>query len=412
MSTPQATKCRIRSFSLDGVNVLQYVNRLFVYETICKPYITVKMIMVDTANILINLKIFDASSRMIRPVKCTFAFDAGFGLVYDCTVYLLSIDGMQDSKSHRAQVYTLNFVGPQYYQDKSNIVQQAFKSIPGTQVIQKIHQQYLSGGLKVLAQSLGPISKEQSHIVSSKNPIAAIRDVQKRLSYGQYKSGSTVYFHDKNGLNLGPLEGYFAQLSAQEQFIQKTTWGADFVKDAAESYHSIMAVRVDAKEGSFASGASGAASASQEKNVFDFLTKKATKKMTGSVASGIGQLSNFVGLFGSVGGHGGFPNYHVMDGSRTDSGTDPSVKTERERVLHAVTVDGPTISIKVPIQTGINCTVGKGIFAKLLPAIGDVKTSKYSEIGGLMMVVDLSHEIAVDDTTTQGTTTMKCAKGK
>ena len=130
--------------------------------------------------------------------------------------------------------------------------------------------------------------------------------------------------------------------------------------------------------------------------------------------AGLGQLAGAInGLTGAIsfGSHGGLPNYQTMDSAHNDKQTDRSDKTERERVYAAAAKDGPKLTVKVPIQGGINCTVGKGVFLKLIPAMGDQNDVKLSAAGGMALITDLCHELSAQDKQVNGTTTFQTMKG-
>lgn len=380
-----------------------------IYETIFKPYITAKLTILDNNQVLQNMK-------LVGQEQATIAFDGGDGSIYEQTLYVLNVKGEKANQSLRAQVYTIDLIGPAYYKDKGAMVQQAFKGTTGTQAIQQIHSQFIGEGLKILESSLGMLSDE-SYVASSIKPFKAINDIRKRLNFAASKSGNCLYYRDAQQYVLGPLESLFRSLSPQETFIQKATWGAHWTDIAAATRSIISAVaEVDHAEGGSASASAISQAGTQEKHVFDFRLKDTVVKNLASKV-GLGQLAGsitgldsvFQGVFGN---HGGMPNYQTMDSAHNQKQVDRSDKTERERVYAAAAKNGPKITIKVPIQGGINCTVGKGIFARLLPAAGDRNDPSLSISGGNMLVTDLCHELAADDKMVNGVTVMQCIKGK
>jgi hypothetical protein len=267
--------------------------------------------------------------------------------------------------------------------------------------------------LRILEQSIGLLSKE-SFISSSIKPFKAINDIRARLNFAMSKSGNCLYFRDVNSYVLAPLEALFSSLSAQQTFVQRATWGANWYDIVAAENAIISAIaQVDHSEGGSAAQGDISAAASQEKTVFDWRTKTdAVVKMASQI--GLGQLAGAInGLAGAIafGSHGGLPNYQTMDSAHNDVQTDRSDKTEAERVYAAAAKDGAKWTIKVPIQSGINCTVGQGIFCRLLPAMGDQDQAILAASGGLMLVTDLCHELYAGDKTVNGTTIFQTMKG-
>lgn len=409
----QPTDCAFRKFLLKGTDVRQHVRQFNIYETISKPYFTGKAVFIDNQNVLDNLNIVPGD-------KLEFVMDLGYGKIREGMLHVLNTDEPSPTQSLRAQHITMNFIDGVYYKDQASLVQHAFgPGIIGTQAIASLAQQYLGESIKVLSTSLGPLSKE-SHVISSLKPFTAINRIKEMLTYAESKTGTTLFFKDKEGLVLAPLEKLFQQLSPQQTFIQKATWGANWY-DIAEAFNSVIAVTVtvdpEKNGGSRGSGDRSVAKIKQEQQVFDLKTKKllinkmasqvGLGKLAGSAASIIGGLQQFA----NISRHGGVPNYHVMDSAKFNPATHSSVKAQQERLYQSMVKNGPMVTIKVPIQSGIDCTVGKGINAKLLPPAGDYSGYAKSLIGGLMLVTDLCHEFHNTDKKVKATTTMRCAKG-
>lgn len=399
---PLPTKCRFRSFTIKGFDLTQHLNRLRVYETILKPYLTAKATIIDNANILENL-------GLVGGEEIQFVIDAGDNRIYEQKMNLLAVKGEKSTQNLRTIIYEIDMIGDTYFNDKKSLVQQSFKGIPGTQAIQILHSTYLGGALEILSQSMGPISL-QSYIVSAKKPMTAINDIAKRLNYGQHNSGNTLYFRDAKQHVLGPLEALFSRLSSQQEFIQEATWGKDWY-DIIRAQNAIIsaAAEVDVSKNGRGGMQDVSSVATQEKKVFDFRLKEVVVDKMASKIPGAAK-SLLAPILGGGGSHGGVPNYSTMDSSHLPKQTDPSNKTEAERLYSAMTRNGPMITVKVPIQSGILCTVGKGCTLKLLPAMGDANIIQNS-MSGLYLIMNLCHDCKADDRMVNATTTMECAKG-
>src|SRR5688572_22842845 len=142
MSLPQPTRARLRSLVLNGTNLTELCTRLDVFETIMKPYLTAKLEILDNTNLLEN-------SNLVGGETCTFSFDAGEGQVYDATLNLLQIKGEKPVPGLRAQKYTIDLIGPEYFKDKQNLVQQSFRGQPGSSVIQQLHGRFFGSALRI-----------------------------------------------------------------------------------------------------------------------------------------------------------------------------------------------------------------------------------------------------------------------
>lgn len=409
MSMPQPTKASVRNITLKGVDLRLHINKVSVYETITKPYLTAKLKIYDNNNLIDNM-------QLVGGEPCYFCLDAGDGKIYEANLNVLKVHGERSSQSLRTMVYDVDLIGPEYFKDKSSIVQHSFKGIPGTQAIQLLHSKFFGTGLRLLSQSLGPISK-QSHIVSALKPFKAINDIRKKLLYAQYQTGNTLYYRDKEGHVLGPLEQLFSQLSPQANFIQKTTWGHNYFQDVVAAQYAIIAVQanVDFSDSGRGGMKNISAAKTQEKKVFDFRTKKLVTNVMASAVSPGKVIGSAIGLGAAIinsvaGGHGGFPNYMTMDSDHHSVQTHHSQKTERERLYNAMILDGPALTVKVPIQGGLDCTVGKGCNLNLIPSTGDINPG-LTDASGLYLITDICHEVIASDQQMTGTTTFQCVRG-
>ena len=86
-------------------------------------------------------------------------------------------------------------------------------------------------------------------------------------------------------------------------------------------------------------------------------------------------------------------------------------KTMNEKMYSAQVRSGPQLQWKVPLQTGINVTVGRGATVFLAPPTDQAIDPSTLSYGGLYFVTDLAHELVVTENTgIIGTTTMQGMK--
>lgn len=396
MSNPiQPTKCKINELTIKGIGCLRHLAKLSVFETVCKPYITARLVITDSNNILLNLGLEKGD-----PISFSF-FAPPTNRTYEMTLKVLAINGNESSDNLRSEIYNIDLIGPEFYADRSSMVQKSFKGIPGTGAISSIHSQYFDTALNIIAGSLGPIGLNNPHITNSTKPFTAINDIKKRLTYGQFKTGSTLYFRDRDGHVLAPLEALFTQASVQESFLQKATWGSHWT-DLFNAYNAIIAVRVEADQNR-STGKDVSSVSSQGKVTFDSRTLQKTVQLAKNFGAAIGSSGGLASILG------GEQNFMTMDTDHQSASTDPQMKAEAERFFSSNARAGPMITFKVPLQTGINCTVGKAAYCKLIPPVGDLNSSS-TDMSGNYLITDLVHEVARDAQAENGTTTMKAIK--
>lgn len=375
-----------------------------VYESMCKPYIKAELKIVDNNNFINGLNL-----RGAEPVN--FSIDDGNGGIYDCTQHILSIQGEEQNKSLRSMSYTIITAGPSFFYDQANLVKQADKNVPGTTVAAQIHNEYVGGdaGLKVLVPSMGLISKDEygGYQTENKHPFKAIEDVLASVTYGGYKTGSTVYFRNAKSYVIGPLEAVFKMMGSNVTVIQKSTWGSDW-HHVFSATNAIIAAKtvIDEEKTARASAAASAAAAKGSSNPWDISLGKEMFPMAISITGSVGatQASRFVRSK-----DGGIINVRQLDSRRTEPSTDPGMNAPLENAFVAKVADSVNYLIKVPFNSGVKATVGEGITAKLMPPVGD-QSSGAQNVGGNMLVADLQHECWFDKREVQATTTMRCVK--
>lgn len=404
------TKVSLQSFKINGQDVRAHVNTLQVFEDICKPYRTATATIIDNNDIINQL-------QLVGGEDISFIIMADGGNSYSANLKLFSIKGERLNMSLRSSFYQMQLIGPQYFGDKQNIVQQSFKNIIGTDIISKIHNQFLGGSLNIPVPSTGLLAKNNSIIARGHKPFNFIDDIRRQLMFGQYKTGSSVYYHDNKGVNLAPLEHLFSTLSSQQLFIQTTTAGARW-QDIFESVNTIIDATTTIDERSDHHGRMNMKdiipALQQEKKVIDiFSHKRIFNDLAQTITSGstVGTpFSKVLKLAAAVGNHGGSHNYYFVD---TEKYPKENIRqTDKEALYKAEMTSGPQIMIKVPIQTGFNCTVGKGFTARIPPPMSDRDSKSYDAYNsGDYLCIALEHTAHFDDHSLAGTTTLHGIKG-
>ena len=415
---PQPTDAKITRLDVDGYNILGQVKKIEVYEDVCKQFKTAKITVVDNNNALINL--------IQPPAKCSFSFTNLLSTsatdVYSDNMKIIGVHKEGYSKSLRAMIYTISLHGDEYFADKANIVQQAFKNKTATDAIKIIHGQFFGTNLSIKVPSIGMIAQETSHIISSLNPHTAIHKIKNLASYAQYKTGSSLYFRDAIGHVIAPLEHLFDTLAPQQVFSQRATWGSHWGHVLGNgTYHAIIEAVADVDANKAASSRSTqdiSGSAKQGNIIFDMKTKSyVLQKILGQVvqpgklSGSIDSIINSISSLSKPGNIGGRPNFQVWDTNQMAKAILPSLQADKERLYQAAARNGPSYKIEVPVQSGLSCTVGKGVSVKLLPPSGDLGGPLRNSVPDLMMVTELVHIIHNDDAGCKGTTTMRVITG-
>lgn len=415
MSVIDPTRSLIRGVQIKGANLTGYTNTIRIFESVCKPYITGQLIMIDNNNVMENM-------GLVAGEAVELAFQAPPNEdVYSFSGKILALKGQPNPENLKSQIYTVDVIGETYYKDRGALVQKGYnQGITATQACRNVHQEYLGAQLNCPVESRGPIGFKDGYTITNEKPFTAIYNMMRTMLFDRYKTGNVLFFRDRNDYNLVPLEHLMSNLSRAEHFVQKETWGANFFdKDV---YRAIIFAEslVDRNNAGRSGGAETAAAANQSKTTFDFHTAKlkikdTAKLQSGSFGSGINSIASLMQSIPFVGGSlGGLPNIQIFRDILWPDATAPHNKTMEERLYSAEARGGPQLRWNVPLQTGINVTVGKGADVALVPPTGDLFSTSpiKNSMSGSYLVTDLVHElIHKGNAEITGTTTMQGIKG-
>ena len=398
----KTTSAAILSCNIKGAECRNITRVLKVRESICSEYIQCEMTLIDPYDIINNLQVTNGD-----PVS--IAFNAPVNdRVYQQNFLITDVKGRRSPENLRTIIYTVQAVGSEYYSDRQNVVQHATAPQEnGVSIAQQIWGKYFESSLSTPVPDCPFRTGDNSWTINMEKPFTALRKIRERMVFHSYKTGNSLLYRDYDKENLVPMQYLLDNLSAQEAFVQSTTWGKEW-KSIFETEHAVIDAKIFTRPGV---GAGGHAVASQGKRVFNTFQGKlatpqqqifATPAFSGSLSS-VASLARAVTKQGPLGA---MPNIQIADGNRQNPSCDYTNKTEAERAYLEYVKGQPQYSIKVPLQLGINTTVGKGIFVKLVPPSGDLNTPQTTgQHGGLMWVTDLVHEIENANKQVLGTTT-------
>ena len=410
------TKCKIRSCTIEGVNITQYVQNIKVYESMCTPYIKADLTIIDNNGIIVGIA--DGSPGSLAGAEIKFAFDAG-EVPYEQTQYILTVDGQPSEQNKRIQVYNIGTIGISYVKDRATLVQSTVQGQTAIQKAMAVHTEYVEDqGIGITSDSQGMVGTDkQSYHISNVKPFKAIEDLLKRAVYPQW-APPTVYFRNADMHIMGPLEQIFATAAPNYDFIEAATWASDYRNMFGDSSNAprtsqgahdmIMAATVIVKEDDLKKSRTNlhniASSAFQAHRVFDSATHGRPMNLP-AVPSGIGSLLSALSGIGSN-MEGGSQNIHILDSLRQSPSTDPVMQRPREQEFLARVQDADKYLVKVPIKNGLKLTVGQGVNARILAPAGDqIQHAKL--VGGLMLCADVMHDVYFDIRTVMGTTTFR-----
>jgi len=396
----QPTQFRLLGCSINGNDISTLLRVVSIHETICKPYITATLKLIDTVNLIDNLSLQGGEAVSIM-------FDSPpQSSPYKQILYLHSIEGERSTESFKAMEYTFNLIGPEFYKDASNLVATSHQNQTATSAIQQIWNQYIGTNLQILSSSAGMIGGKSPYIAHNVKPFTAIEQLRKATNYS---SGNSLLYRNAKNAVLASLQDLLGGSGGQAgNFIQKTTWGQTF--DSNQLYYAIIdaVALVDPKLKSGRFGTQDTASAAvQGQQVFDlFKGVPVVNKMASQVMGG---FSNFAAAAGSLGGS---LNNQTTNSSIFDPASAPYLKTIAEKALSAATKNRPQVTVRVPLQSGIVVTVGNQVNYQLLPITSDITgfSATVNPLSGTYMVAHLTHQLLITYKKSSGVTIMQSIK--
>lgn len=397
------TNCRILGCTIAGTDITSLLRMTTIHESVCKPYITGGLTLIDSTNLVDNLNLQGGEA-----VSITFDSPPQ-SKQYSQTLYLHSVEDERPAQgqNHKALQYTFNLIGPEFYQDASNLVATSHQNQTVSSAIQQIWGQYIGTPLNILSSTIGMIGQKSPYIAHNMKPLTAIEQLRKAAVFGSSNSGNSLLYRNAQSAVLASLQDLLNGAGGGgNTFIQKDTWGVRF--DDPQAYFQIIeaAALIDPKLKSGRFGTQDtAAAAVQGQQVFDVF--KGVPVVNQIATQVMGGLSNFQAAAGSLGGS---LNNQTTNSSIFDPSSAPFTKTIAEKALSAATKDRPQITVKVPLQSGITVTVGNQANYQLLPVTSNVTIPSVNPLSGNWLVAHLTHNLVTTANKVSGTTTMQSIK--
>ena len=404
------TKVRLRSATLDGQRINQYVSGLSVYESMCTPYRKAEFTVIDNSGWVAEI----AASRpgSLAGIPMSFSFDAGEEVYSSTEMVIQSVKSTPSPENRTSKIYTIGCIGRSYVNDRKNLVQKAFTNIPASSAASLIHNQFIGSDapLQLLQNTIGMIAKDTigSFPINNVHPFLAIQQILERATYGGAYANPTVYFRNRDAYVLAPLQQLFQTATPAVTIHESATWGTNIGHMFDDAHYAVIAATLllDPEDGKRAgSNLSRSASAAvQNLNIFDAAGNIQTIKKFASLTSLSGLVQAAAGL---VSRQGGSLNNFLFNSLQNNISSEPAIGRIQEQEFLARTGDADKYLIKYPIRAGIKTTAGGGLNARLIGPRGALGVR---QIGGLMLIADLMHELYFDDRPVQGTTTVRCVR--
>lgn len=366
------------------VDILPRILNFDVWENIKKPYTIVTITIVDNADMLNKNLGLDGKNNSLQ-----LAFSQPGQRIYTGTWAITSIEKGVQLASQRTQVYKLTGYSP-HMANPQNFpkVQQAFKGMTATDVVQSLVGKYLPGLIKPLvidAPSRGPLGNDKMpYNINGIQIWKAIRSTLLRGSSTKDPSSAYVMFENRDALKVDTLENLVNKAVATEgsniTFFQRPM-GKNFLLDVANQPLVIIAL----KEESRSDRTTTVQNDNQANRIFDI----------------------FGNAFSATGEKGASTYNNIPYNSLRPRTFAPDFLDLRKKV--AGEFDSQSVTVQVSLNTDV--TVGEGFNVETLAPAGDTETPVPDNVAGPLLAVEVRHSVRVNENRMQGTTTARGVRG-
>jgi hypothetical protein len=388
-SVENVTAARINTCVLKDTDILAITQTVTIHESICTPYLTGELIVLDNQNIIIDLKIKGGE-------LCNIGFDAPLGKrSYDVDTYVLDVKSSSAEDNMMLKIYTISVVTSEYFTDRGTLTPGNLTSV-GMTGVALAQQIWSEAGFKT--RLIPPVTDnplqdgENSLTITHQKPFTAVGQIRDIQVYPQYPTGNVLLYRNHKAVIHVPLQHIYETCSATEKFIQKETWGSDwrdmFVND--DSIRVIMDVKNVSRD--IMLDPDEFKPTDQKQRAFDI------KK--GKMAVNI-----FQGLMKGSG-----VNIPSTDSQKTSPSIDFTSIIEKTRWYAHCLKSRPQYLVKIPLNSGINITVGEGCELTFTPLHSS--PNQLNKANGLYLITDLVHEVHRDLRKVLGTTTINALSAK
>jgi hypothetical protein len=376
------SKATLYKCSIGGVDHIELVGNLpqanfsvkefRIYEDICKSYFTGQLVIETVLNMYEQF--LYPTAEVIISFECPQSEGQG-PPVYTETFRVYSYDSKPITGGSDAMIQiTISLIGQEYYNDRQNIVTQNDKLMDGTTAAAYIHENYMQAGNgpNRPTPGKGMIANETSaHQTMNKKPIKAIHDILDRTVFANYQSATPVYYRDKLGHVMAPLQQQLEQ-SPISAFLYHIPAAGSSAREVLLGYDNILHMRPLAPEGENSSGvaASDMSGLLKAASQFDLdsggTVDRKGQSQVASLAGAVPALAGKArGMLNAVKGvRGGGDLYHVINNlhqfKEVDKNGPGGFNVSQEALITALHYS-QKYWISCPGQTGNKVTCGQRI---------------------------------------------------
>jgi hypothetical protein len=388
---------RLKDINLKGYDIKPITRTLMVRESICTPFITAELMVLDNDNWLTGEIAPNGGDYVNASFDSPHPFSSG--TVYKMETQIVDIKATKAKDNLDMKVYTISLIGNEHMVDKGRTVP-ASATTPQKNGVQWISEIWYDSGFKKKLNTWGAEDSAQqtedmpAH-VEMQSPLTAIGQIRDAQYYPQYPTGNVLFFVSNYGgthiENLVPLQKLYEEQKSSYTFTQKQIWGSDyfhmFGKGGSDSaimqiYESNKRIMLDPNE---------------------FVGQHVR---TDDIHKGRPGTRNHKFHVGPIAI--GMPSSLRTNTNRVPVETSPAALSDNARLYAMQMKSLPQYVVEIPFMHGLNITVGDSVGLNVLPPHN--QGSGFSKHSGDYLVTDLVHEVHNDLRNITGRTVLHCLK--
>lgn len=367
----------IVSAAAGSVDISRRIHSFKIFEHIMKPFVTLKMTILDSADLLNYNLGLDGTNTI----------DLSFGQPgmepYAMTFMLMSIEKGSALENLRTQTYYLTGYSP--HMKNHPKPQRSYRDMPGTAIAADLINTYLkpSKPLQIGDVSKGMLgNKHMPHNINALGIHNAIKMTLLRSASSKNLSSAYVFFENRKALIIDTLENLAQKAQSPNITFYQRPMGQDFLRDALFQNFII----INMKEESRIDATDTTQDQSQQARPYDLfgLGTKLAGALSGAASS----------------------NFQIpMNALRPKSFMNEVIPA---RAKLASQFDSQSITIQVPYNTAL--IVGEGFSVQTLAPAGDTEIIVLDKISGPLLCTEVCHSIDLTKKKLSGTSTAKGVK--
>ena len=401
---PQYGKAIVKKIMINNVDISSSLSSLYTGTSILTPFQGAKL------NIRDSSMIQDALYESGVPISLVYS--AGDGSTErELNLVSMANRGGVKTENNRSGFTEITGISQSYF-NMHNEHTSHHQNIPASDALKKLHKELDPNASLTVTKSKGMIADREPFHLRGVKLWDGINTIRERMTDEKFLSGAYTYFLDHAGNYFSkPLEQLFSE-AAGPTFSNKMA-GSNFAQDMATLGTNIF---------SFEKGGYGQNSGTDNASIF----RHALKQRGGDSGTGFNwQTMKYVppkdkGYSGPK-----YPGATTWKGQQAASATmtnhkfnyDPNQKKQEDfegsiakrNAAVAMALQG-SMTLNLPLEGGLQCTVGKGCYLDIPGEVGDQGYSK-STAGGQHLVLAQGEYIFMGDDGLTGVSSLRTASG-